>query len=49
MISKTFNLSFEDIWRTQKTYAIPDSELRFAIIRDVKNVLLPMYSRFIEK
>ncbi|CAM0136207.1 exocyst complex component exo70 [Umbelopsis sp. WA50703] len=46
---RTFNLSFEDIWRTQKTYAIPDSELRFAIIRDVKNVLLPMYSRFIEK
>jgi Exo70 exocyst complex subunit len=46
---KNFNLAFEETLRTQKTYAIPDSELRHAIIKDIKNVLLPMYSRFVEK
>jgi hypothetical protein len=49
LISKNFNLAFEETLRTQKTYAIPDSELRHAIIKDIKNVLLPMYSRFVEK
>ncbi|CAO3682931.1 unnamed protein product [Umbelopsis ramanniana] len=46
---RNFNLAFEETLRTQKTYAIPDSELRHAIIKDIKNVLLPMYSRFVEK
>lgn len=30
-------------------YAVPDTELRNQVIRDVKNVLVPMYGRFLDK
>ncbi|KAI9257729.1 Cullin repeat-like-containing domain protein [Helicostylum pulchrum] len=40
---------FEEISRAQQTYAIPDTELRNQVIRDVKNVLVPMYGRFLDK
>ncbi|KAI7870206.1 Cullin repeat-like-containing domain protein [Spinellus fusiger] len=46
---KNFNTEFEDIWRAQTTYAVPDTELRQQVIRDVKNVLVPMYCRFMDK
>ncbi|KAI8973416.1 Cullin repeat-like-containing domain protein [Mycotypha africana] len=46
---KNFNTEFEEITRAQQTYAIPDTELRNQVIRDVKNVLIPMYGRFLEK
>ncbi|KAI9025923.1 Cullin repeat-like-containing domain protein [Phycomyces nitens] len=46
---KSFNTEFDDIWRVQTTYAVPDTELRNQVIRDVKNVLVPMYCRFLDK
>ncbi|KAJ8658405.1 hypothetical protein O0I10_005757 [Lichtheimia ornata] len=46
---KNFNTEFEEIWRAQTTYAVPDAELRAQVIRDVKNVLVPMYGRFLDK
>ncbi|KAI8097724.1 Cullin repeat-like-containing domain protein [Halteromyces radiatus] len=46
---KNFNMEFDDIWRTQTAYAIPDLELRNQVIRDVKNVIVPMYGRFLDK
>ncbi|CAO3645497.1 unnamed protein product [Mucor fragilis] len=46
---KNFNTEFEEIARAQQTYAIPDTELRNQVIRDVKNVLVPMYGRFLDK
>lgn len=46
---KNFNTEFDEIWRAQTTYAVPDPELRAQVIRDVKNVLVPMYGRFLDK
>ncbi|KAI9486714.1 MAG: Cullin repeat-like-containing domain protein [Benjaminiella poitrasii] len=46
---KNFNTEFEEIARAQQSYAIPDTELRNQVIRDVKNVLVPMYGRFLDK
>lgn len=46
---KNFNMEFDEIWRAQTTYAVPDTELRAQVIRDVKNVLVPMYGRFLDK
>ncbi|KAI8338040.1 Cullin repeat-like-containing domain protein [Chlamydoabsidia padenii] len=46
---KNFNMEFDEIWRTQTAYAIPDPELRNQVIRDVKNVIVPMYGRFLDK
>ncbi|RUS26452.1 Cullin repeat-like-containing domain protein [Jimgerdemannia flammicorona] len=46
---KNFNTEFEDMWRAQKSYAMPDAELRNQVLRGVKQVLLPLYSRFIDK
>ncbi|KAI8808746.1 Cullin repeat-like-containing domain protein [Cladochytrium replicatum] len=46
---KTFNNDFDELLKVQKTYTIPDIELRAEIIKDVKTVLIPMYSRFHDK
>ncbi|KAI8380096.1 Cullin repeat-like-containing domain protein [Blakeslea trispora] len=46
---KNFNMEFEEISRAQQSYAIPDQELRNQVIRDVKNVIVPMYGRFLDK
>ncbi|KAG0170000.1 exocyst complex component exo70 [Apophysomyces sp. BC1034] len=46
---KSFNAEFDEIWRAQTTYAIPDAELRNQVIRNVKNVIVPMYGRFLDK
>ncbi|ORX90514.1 Exo70 exocyst complex subunit [Basidiobolus meristosporus CBS 931.73] len=46
---KNFNNDFEELFRMQKSYSIPDPELRQHIIRNIKNLVLPMYSRFVEK
>ncbi|RCH86129.1 exocyst complex component exo70 [Rhizopus azygosporus] len=46
---KNFNMEFEEIVRAQQSYAIPDLELRNQVIRDVKNVIVPMYGRFLDK
>ncbi|KAI8072383.1 Cullin repeat-like-containing domain protein [Gongronella butleri] len=46
---KNFNMEFDEIWRTQTAYAVPDLDLRNQMIRDVKNVIVPMYGRFLDK
>ncbi|ORX48788.1 hypothetical protein DM01DRAFT_1112800 [Hesseltinella vesiculosa] len=46
---KNFNTEFDEIWRTQTSYAVPDLDLRSQMIRDVKNVIVPMYGRFLDK
>ncbi|KAI8878474.1 Exo70 exocyst complex subunit [Backusella circina FSU 941] len=46
---KSFNTEFEEISKAQQMYAIPDMELRNQVIRGVKNVLVPMYGRFLDK
>ncbi|KAJ3092877.1 Exocyst complex component 7 [Quaeritorhiza haematococci] len=46
---KDFNTDFEDTMKAQKAWAVPDAELRAALIKDVKQVLLPMYGRFYDR
>ncbi|KAI8818604.1 Cullin repeat-like-containing domain protein [Fimicolochytrium jonesii] len=46
---KNFNTEFEEVTRTQKTYSVPDADLRVAIIKDVKAILCPFYKQFYEK
>ncbi|KAJ3033862.1 hypothetical protein HK097_004708, partial [Rhizophlyctis rosea] len=43
---KTFNTEFEDLYKSQKNYAVPDVDLRAQLMRDVKISLVPMYNRF---
>ncbi|KAJ3045684.1 Exocyst complex component 7 [Rhizophlyctis rosea] len=43
---KTFNSEFEDLYKSQKNYTVPDVELRGQLMRDVKISLVPMYQRF---
>lgn len=44
-----FNKELEDIFRTQKGYAIPDVELRATMKRDNISFIVPMYKIFLEK
>jgi hypothetical protein len=37
------------MYNTQRAYAIPDTELRLQMISDVKTILLPLYTRFLER
>ncbi|XP_019616762.1 PREDICTED: exocyst complex component 7-like isoform X5 [Branchiostoma belcheri] len=46
---KGFNQEFDDIYRTQKGYAIPDHELRQSLRNDNKEFILPAYTAFREK
>ncbi|KAJ3325189.1 Exocyst complex component 7 [Boothiomyces sp. JEL0866] len=46
---KNFNKEFDEIFATQKTYAIPDVELRAQIIKEIRQVLCPMYNRFYDR
>ncbi|KAI8901620.1 Cullin repeat-like-containing domain protein [Globomyces pollinis-pini] len=46
---KNFNKDFEEIYTTQKAYAIPDVELRASVIKEVKAILCPMYNRFYDR
>ncbi|KAI9267397.1 Cullin repeat-like-containing domain protein [Sporodiniella umbellata] len=46
---RNFNTEFEEMARAQQSYAIPDPELRNQVRRDAKNVLVPMYGRFLDK
>lgn len=43
---KGFNTDFEDMLKAQKSYSIPDAELRSLLLNDIKSVLLVLYSRF---
>ncbi|CAH1274439.1 EXOC7 [Branchiostoma lanceolatum] len=46
---KGFNQEFDDIYRTQKGYAIPDHELRQSLRNENKEFILPAYTAFREK
>ncbi|XP_070580282.1 exocyst complex component 7-like isoform X2 [Ptychodera flava] len=46
---KGFNTEFEEIYKIQKAYAIPDSELRLSLIKDNREFVLPIYKVFREK
>ncbi|KAK3772011.1 hypothetical protein RRG08_008250 [Elysia crispata] len=44
-----FNKALEEIYRVQKTYAMPDSELRASLIAENKEYMVPRYTLFYEK
>ena len=44
-----FNKEVEEIFRIQKGYTIPDSELREILKRDNKEFILPKYRAFLAK
>ncbi|CAG8477746.1 11307_t:CDS:10 [Diversispora eburnea] len=46
---KNFNTEFDELYKVHKGYAIPDLELRTQVIKDIRDVLIPMYNRFLEK
>ncbi len=46
---KNFNTAVDERFAVEKSYAIPDAELRSAIIKDIKKVILPLYGRFYDK
>ncbi|KAL1920762.1 uncharacterized protein VTP21DRAFT_11397 [Calcarisporiella thermophila] len=46
---KNFNTDFEELHRTQRAYAIPDTELRQQVIADVRRVIMPLYTRFLDR
>lgn len=45
-IPQSFNREWEDITRAQRSYSVPDPELREALKRDNKQALLPPYTQF---
>ena len=44
-----FNKALEEIYRVQKTYAMPDGELRASLIAENKEYMVPRYTLFYEK
>jgi hypothetical protein len=46
---KNFNKDFEETFTIQKGYAIPDMDLRIQVIREVRQILCPMFNRFHDK
>ncbi|KAF9927380.1 exocyst complex component exo70 [Linnemannia zychae] len=46
---KNFNHDFDELWKTQKQYSIPDQDLRAMVLKDVNQVLIPMYDKFLAK
>ncbi|TPX35775.1 hypothetical protein SmJEL517_g01873 [Synchytrium microbalum] len=46
---KTFNETFEDLYKAQKSYAIPDTDLRAQIVKEVRQIVVPLYNRFYDK
>jgi hypothetical protein len=46
---KSFNTEFEEAYTTQKSYAIPDVELRAQVIKEVRQILCPMFNRFYDR
>lgn len=44
-----FNKALEEIYRVQKTYAMPDAELRAALIAENKEYMVSRYTLFYEK
>ncbi|BFZ03734.1 hypothetical protein BsWGS_06773 [Bradybaena similaris] len=44
-----FNKELEEIFRVQKTYAMPDSELRASLVTENKEYMVPRYTLFYNK
>ncbi|KAJ3203751.1 Exocyst complex component 7, partial [Clydaea vesicula] len=43
---KGFNADFEEFYRQQKNWAVPDQDLRNYLLKEIKAVLLVLYQRF---
>ncbi|KAI1316867.1 exocyst complex component exo70 [Mortierella claussenii] len=46
---KNFNHDFDELWKAQKQYSIPDVDLRALMLKDVHQIMIPMYDRFLTK
>ncbi|KAF9388708.1 exocyst complex component exo70 [Podila verticillata] len=46
---KNFNHDFDELWKTQKQYSIPDQDLRQMVLKDVNQIMIPMYEKFLNK
>ncbi|KAF9433811.1 exocyst complex component exo70 [Entomortierella beljakovae] len=46
---KNFNHDFDELWKTQKQYNIPDPDLRAMVTKDLNQILIPMYDKFLTK
>ncbi|KAJ3207819.1 Exocyst complex component 7 [Dinochytrium kinnereticum] len=46
---KNFNSELESMLAIQRTYTIPDPDLKANVMKDLKAILLPLYSRFYER
>ncbi|KAJ3022119.1 hypothetical protein HKX48_006948, partial [Thoreauomyces humboldtii] len=46
---KNFNTEFEEAIRAQKSYSVPDPDLRATLVKDIKAILCPFYKMFYDK
>ncbi|KAJ3077109.1 Exocyst complex component 7 [Podochytrium sp. JEL0797] len=46
---KNFNAEIDSMYAIQKGYTIADSELRYSILNGIKDILFPLYVRFLGK
>ncbi|KAJ3105464.1 GTP-binding nuclear protein gsp1/Ran [Phlyctochytrium planicorne] len=46
---KNFNAELENMLAIQRTYTVPDAELKALVMKDLKAILLPLYTRFHER
>jgi len=46
---KGFNSDIEEMSKAQKLWAIPDQDLKHSLLKDVKNVLFVLYTRFYDR
>ncbi|KAJ3376871.1 Exocyst complex component 7 [Lobulomyces angularis] len=46
---KGFNADFEEFYRQQKNWAVPDQDLRNYLLKEIKAVLLVLYQRFYDR
>ncbi|KAG0098021.1 exocyst complex component exo70 [Podila epicladia] len=46
---KNFNHDFDELWKAQKQYSIPDPDLRAMVLKDVHQIMIPMYEKFLNK
>jgi exocyst complex protein 7 len=46
---KAFNTEIEEMHKQQKMWAIPDPDLRASMMKEIKSVLIVLYTRFYER
>jgi hypothetical protein len=46
---KSFNNAIDERHEIEKKYAVPDTDLRIQVIKEIKKVILPLYGRFYDK